>query len=78
MRFEIVNEDVRYLRDYCPITASSVTGTGPGAVCRCECEPPPPIPPVQPKPQCCAIKVKVGSLVRYRPNNGSANLKVCC
>lgn len=32
----IVNQDIRYIRNWCPITCSSVTGTGNGA-CPCLC-----------------------------------------
>lgn len=93
MRYEEVNKEIREIRDNCPITASSVTGTGGGSVCRC-CEAveanhcsyftssvqcPPQIPPPPSKiTQCCAMRVMIRNLQRYLANGGSGNQKVCC
>jgi hypothetical protein len=78
IKCEIVNEDVRYLRDHCPPTATSVSGTGPGSVCRCDCPPPtPPEPPKPPPPKHCVKRVVVNNLTRYTARTNNTHIRVC-
>lgn len=78
MRYDIVDKDVRYKRDECPPTCSSVTGTFWGSVCRCGCEPEAPVVPAPPSPRCCSVRVTSNNLRRYRISNGSGAVTVCC
>lgn len=77
MRYEIVDGDLRYLRNICPMTISTVTGCGPGAVCRCECEPEPEKPPIVKIRPTCKTNVSVKAFTRYRAPSSANNLRVC-
>ena len=77
MKYEIVNEDVRYLRNECPISCFSVTGTGPGE-CKCCPDPEPPPPPAPPPPRCCATRVVVRNSGTYLVSSNGSVMKVCC
>lgn len=74
---ETVNKDVRYLRNWCPQTCSSVSGVGWGE-CFC-CEPEEPIiPPPEPPLQCCVTRVIVRNSGRYVVSSNGSVQKVCC
>lgn len=76
MHEQIVNKDVRYLRENCPISCSSVTGTGPG---ECKCcpgpEPKPTPPPV--KQDCCVHRYVVRRSGTYQIGADGSVQRVC-
>jgi hypothetical protein len=76
MRYEDVDKDIRQIRNECPVTCSSTTGTGAGS-CYC-CLPPIPLPPLPPPPPLgCVTRVVINNTGRYRTNNGGSNIRVC-
>ncbi len=76
-KHEVVNQDVRYLRNECPPTVASVSGTGFGMVCRCGCEPTPPVTPKTPAKIGCVTRIVVNNLRRYRAMTPGTHIRVC-
>ncbi len=76
--YQIINKDVRQIRDNCPETCSHTTGTGLGSVCRCPCPKPEPPPPPEVPKQCCVTRIITRNSGRYAIRDNGTIQKVCC